>query len=484
VGDGGRRVASPDPEDTLTDLCLAPLSEVAAMIGRREVSPVELLETVLARAAALASLNSFITVAHDEARARARELEAELASGHSRGPLHGIPVSLKDNISTRGIRTTAGSPILQDNVPSRDAAVVARLEAAGAVVFAKASLFGFASGDAHPQYSPCPNPWSPERYAGGSSSGSAVSVAAGLGFASLGTDSGGSIRIPSAFCGVVGVRPSDGRVGRTGVIPFSYSLDSVGPITRTVRDAAIVLNAIAGWDAGDPGSAQMASEDFTRQLDGNVHGLRIGVAQPDDSDAVVPEMARALDDVSAILRESGATVTQHARPDYALAQQVKDVIFLAEASEYHHVWFRDSPELYHEPLRTILEDAEVLPASLYVRAQRMRACIRDRMIASLADVDAVVAPAVGLAAPRSLRTMEIEDGATVLPLLSRHTSLASVAGLPAVVAPVGQADDGMPIGYQLIGKPGSEAALFRIAYAVEQATGWDKRHPPLSSSAS
>lgn len=454
------------------------------MIGRREVSPVELLEKVLARAAALAFLNSFITVAHDEARARARELEAELARGHCRGPLHGIPVSLKDNISTRGIRTTAGSPILEDNVPSRDATVVARLEAAGAVVFAKASLFGFASGDVHPRFAPCPNPWNAERYAGGSSCGSAVSVAAGVGFASLGTDSGGSIRIPAAFCGVVGVRPSDGRVGRTGVIPFSYSLDSVGPITRTVRDAAIVLNAIAGWDADDPGSAQMASEDFARQLDGDVRGMRIGVALPDDSDAVVPEMTRALDDVSAILREAGATVTPHARPDYALAQQVKDVIFMAEASEYHHVWFSDSPELYHEPLRTILEDAEVLPASLYVRAQRMRSWIREQMIASLAGVDALVSPAVGLVAPRSLRTMEIEDGSTVLPLLSRHTSLASVAGLPAVVAPVRQADDGMPIGYQLIGRPGSEAALFRIAHAVEQATGWDKRHPPLSSSAS
>lgn len=484
MGVGGRRAASPEPGATLTELCLAPLSEVAGMIDRRELSPVELLENVFARVDQLASLNCFITVAHDAAYTRARELEAELARGHSRGPLHGIPVTLKDNISTRNIRTTAGSPILLNHVPSRDAVVVARLETAGAVMFAKANLFGFASGDVHPKFGPCPNPWNTERYAGGSSNGSAVSVASGLGFASLGTDSGGSIRIPSAFCGVVGVRPSDGRVGRTGVIPFSYSLDSVGPITRTVRDAAIVLNAVVGWDAGDTGSTRVPTEDFARELDGNARGMRVGVARPDASDAVAPEMVEALEDVSAILRQSGASVITLPSPDYALAQQVKDIIFMAEASEYHHVWFRESPELYHEPLRSLLEDAELLPASLYVRAQRLRGWIRDRTIASLSDVDALVVPAVGMQAPRTLRTMEIEDGPTVLPLLSRHTSLASVAGVPALVAPVRQTDDGMPIGYQLIGKPGSEAALFRIAYAVEQATGWDKRHPPLSSSAS
>lgn len=483
LGAGGRCSASPSREETLTEeLCLAPLSEVAKLIERRQLSPVELLERVLERGHRLSSLNCFVTVAEESAYAKAKQLEEELANGQWRGPLHGIPVTVKDNISTRNIRTTAGSPILMHHVPSRDAAVIARLESAGAVLFAKASLFGFASGDAHPQFGPCPNPWDAERYSGGSSNGSAVSVSAGLGFASLGTDSGGSIRLPAAFCGVVGVRPSDGRVGRSGVIPFSYSLDSVGPITRTVHDAAIVLNAIAGWDSDDTASEQMPNEDFTQQLDSSVRGMRVGVAFPSAIETVETEMVQALEDVCAVLRQSGATVVRLASPDYHLAQQVKDIIFMAEASEYHHTWFHESPELYHEPLRTLLEDAELLPASLYVRAQRMRNWIRDRTVSSLAEVEALVAPAVGIHAPRTLRTMDIEGGAAVMPLLSRHTSLASVAGLPAVVAPVRLARDGMPIAYQLIGKPRSEGTLLRIAHAVELTTGWDKRHPPLSVS--
>ena len=327
--------------DELTRLTL---SDVAERIKRRELSPVTVTEAVLERIHRInPQLNAFITVMDDEAMNAARMAEAEIAKGDYRGPLHGVPISLKDLLFTRGARTTAGSRILADFVPDRDATLVQRLRAAGAVFVGKTNMLEFAYGEVHPDYGPALNPWNLGYGTSGSSSGSGASVAAGLDYGSLGSDTGGSIRFPAAYCGIVGLKPTYGLVSRAGAVPLAWSLDHVGPMTRTVRDCAILLQAIAGYDPADPASARVSVSNYANGLDDIPRDAVIGVVEPTDDDGVTGDVRRATEVAVDALGGLGFRTKRVALPHPVQTARAILALMYAEASTYHASWLRTRP---------------------------------------------------------------------------------------------------------------------------------------------
>jgi Asp-tRNA(Asn)/Glu-tRNA(Gln) amidotransferase A subunit family amidase len=459
----------------VSELAFKDISETAALIRKRETSPTELLNAVIeAMSRAGSRLNCYVTIDEQGARRKARRLERLLRSGVDLGPLHGVPISVKDNIETAGLRTTAGSPLLAKHVPERDATVIRKLRAAGAVVFAKANLHSFAFGAPHPDFGAVGNPWSSDATAGGSSSGSASAVAAGLCYASIGTDTGGSIRIPAAFCGVVGLKPTYGRVGRRGAIPLSYSLDCIGPLTRSVTDAAIVLRAIAGVDDQDPTAAPAPVPDYVAECSGGVQGLRIGIParQPDEEPA--PECAAAVAEVARELEAQGAQLREVQLPDYTEAVIVKTAIYSAEAAEYHRDDLDARRSEYSHPLLALLDTGRSLPAIEYIRSHRIRQQMTHALENVFRQVDVILLPTV----PSSPSlTASTSDPAVI----SRYTSLFSVAGLPAVSIPIGLTADGLPLAAQLVGAAFAESTILRTAWAYEKARPWSDRRPDLGT---
>jgi aspartyl-tRNA(Asn)/glutamyl-tRNA(Gln) amidotransferase subunit A len=467
----------------MDELARLPFSELAAAVERRAVSAVEITEATLARIERLEALvNAFVHVASEEALACAARLDRELADGVYRGPLHGIPVSLKDNIEAAGLPTTAGSEILRDAVSARTATAARRLTDAGAVLMGKASVYEFAYGAPHPGFGETRNPWDPGRTSGGSSSGSAAGIAAGLCLGSLGTDTGGSVRIPSSFCGTVGLRPTYGRVSRHGLIPLSYSLDTIGPMGGSVRAIAAILQAIAGHDPADPTSTREPVPDYTRALTGGLGEFRVGVPRPQSGEVIAPAMATAVTDAVATLADLGARVVPVDVPDYEIARKVLWVTTWAEASDVHHDWVRQRAEDYHPEIRRLVELGEFLPAPTYVRAQRVRRRLQEQIASVLATVDVLVLPALPLAAyPLGDRTTIVEGREEhILEMITRYTCLASVTGLPALVLPCGFDQDGMPLGLQIVGRAYDEESVLKIGRAYERAAGFPDARPPLS----
>ncbi|HEU5431891.1 MAG TPA: amidase, partial [Thermomicrobiales bacterium] len=343
-------------ESLRQDLCDLPLLDVAARIRRREVSPIAVVDAVLERIAALDGVfNAFITVLADEARSDARRAEAEIAAGTYRGPLHGVPISVKDLFATRGIRTTAGSRILADHVPDHDATLVERLRAAGAIVVGKTNMLEFAYAAVHPDYGPTPNPWDVRRSTCGSSSGSAAAVAAGMGYGSIGSDTGGSIRLPASYCGIVGLKPTYGRVSRHGGVPVSWSADHFGPLTRTVGDCAALLGVIAGEDPRDPTSGREPVPDYLGRLDGGLAGRRIGVADAYLRQHVDAEVQAIVEQAVARLASLGATVVEVDLPPPAEVVPALLGILAPEATAYHREWLRTRPDDYSAAVRERLE---------------------------------------------------------------------------------------------------------------------------------
>lgn len=461
-------------------LALTSIAELAPLVRGREVSPVEIVEATLTRIQRLGpTLNCYLTVCSEQAREQAVRLERRLAAGEWLGPLHGISVSLKDNIETAGVLTTAGSPILRQWIPKRDATSIALLRSHGAVLVGKCNLYEFAYGAPNPTYGPTRNPWNLEHSCGGSSSGSAAAVAAGLCHASLGTDTGGSIRIPSAFCGVVGLKPTYGRVSRAGVIPVSYNLDHVGPITRTVHDAALVLAALSGPDPRDPTAARRQSDDFTSELEEGVAGLRLGVCAARQLEGAEAEARDAFERACAILEGKGATLREVELPDLDEARTLMWAISAAEAADYHRSWLREHGEAYHPVVRSLLEVGEFLPAVDYVRAQRVRRRVCEELGQLLDGLDALLIPAVPVSAyrigQRALTVADVEED--VLRVITRFTPLFNLTGNPALVLPCAFSVAGLPLGLQIVGRPFAEARVFRIARAFERAGGW-QRMPP------
>jgi aspartyl-tRNA(Asn)/glutamyl-tRNA(Gln) amidotransferase subunit A len=453
------------------DLQRLTIAEAGRQLRSGQTTSRALTEASLARVEALEpKLNAFITLTADAARAAADRADAGLAAGNDHGPLHGIPVGIKDLCATRGVRTTAGSGVLADWIPDFDATVVTKLREGGAVSLGKLNLhefaYGVTSNNAH--FGAVHNPWGLERHPGGSSGGSGAAVAGGEVFAAIGSDTGGSIRIPAALCGTVGLMPTYGRVSRAGVTPLSWSLDHVGPLARTVEDAALFLNAIAGYDSADPGSIHSDGFDATAELGQPIEGLRIGVARSQFErcePGIVAAVSAALD----VLRHLGATVVDVEVPglfDVGLGLPILG----AEAAAYHAQWLRECPEKYSDEVRALLLRGATTSAVDYINALRIRREFTEGVAAVMRDVDAIAMPTCPAVAD------PIESSSARFAMLTApwdHT------GQPVISVPCGLAEHGLPAGLSLAGRPFEEARICRIAHAYEQATEWHTKWPAV-----
>jgi aspartyl-tRNA(Asn)/glutamyl-tRNA(Gln) amidotransferase subunit A len=452
---------------------------IAHAFAAKTLSPVELLTALLARIEALEpKLNTFIRLDADAAMRSARAAEAEIADGRHRGPLHGIPIGIKDNIDIAGLPTTCHSLILLDTVAVADAAVIGKLRRAGAILLGKLSTHEFAIGG--PSFDlpfpPARNPWNPAHHPGGSSSGSGAGVAAGLFPLALGTDTGGSVRNPASACGIVGLKPTYGLVSRRGVFPLSYTLDHVGPLTRTVADAALLLDAIAGHDPADPGSTASPARGFGRLLDRGVRGLRIGfVRHFHERDMPAhTEVSAALEDAARVLQAEGADVRTVTLPSLAEFSAVNRIILCSEAWSIHAPWLRERPGDYGQLARRRLLPGAFMTAGDYVGAQRRRteliAAVEDR----LHDCDALLC-ASSMDAPGRLD--HPEETARTYPRQARTPF--NVTGHPALAMMAGLSRDGLPLSVQVAGRYFDDATVLRIAAAYEKATGWHTKQPPI-----
>ena len=457
---------------------LTSIVETSELLRKGKVSPVELTKSCLAQIEKLnPTLNAFITVTAELALTQARTAEAEILRGHCRGPLHGIPLALKDLIDTAGIRTTAASALFKDRVPAEDAEVVRRLKEAGAVLLGKQNLHEFAYGGSSiiSYYGEVHNPWDPARIAGGSSGGSAASAAAGLGYGAIGTDTAGSIREPAALCGVVGLKPTYGRVSVRGVIPLSLSLDHIGPIARTVSDAAAILQGIAGYDANDAHSADVPVPDYVAGLRDEVKQLRIGVPRKFFYEDLDPEIASAVEQAIGVLRIVGCNLSE-----IEIDVPTDRTLQTAESYAYHAKFASRSPELYQpETLRRIRKGEDISAQDVEQRRRELKQ-IRGEIHKVFEGVDVLVTPTTPVPAgaidelkkdPELLRPHEL--------MLLRNTRPVNVWGLPAISVPCGFTTAGVPIGLQIIGPQWREDRVLQLAYAYEQATDWHKRSPRL-----
>ncbi|AQZ66416.1 Aspartyl-tRNA(Asn) amidotransferase subunit A @ Glutamyl-tRNA(Gln) amidotransferase subunit A [[Actinomadura] parvosata subsp. kistnae] len=444
------------------------VAEASAAVARREVSPVELTDAVLARLDAVdGTLHAYATVIAETARASAAEAEREIAAGRYRGPLHGIPFGLKDLIDVAGLPTGAGSQVRQGHLAAADSAVAARLSEAGAILVGKTHTHEFAYGLTTPQTR---NAWDPGRVAGGSSGGSAVAVAAGSALFALGTDTGGSIRVPAALNGVVGLKPTYGLVSRHGVVPLSWSLDHVGPITRTVADAALVLPALAGHDPRDPASLPGAA--FEAGESEGLRGLRVGVPVNHYFEHVDPAVEAAVRAAVARLEQLGARLVEIEIPYARFIQATQWGLMVPEATAYHEPTLRSSPELYAPDVRVLLEAGALLPAADHVRARRARSLMRQAWSELFGRVDVIAAPATPItAAPAGQDSVTWPDGTVeaVSDAYVRLSAPANITGVPALTLPAGHDEAGLPIGLQLMGPALGESRLLSVGRACEQA---------------
>ncbi|MBD0742301.1 amidase [Streptomyces sp. CBMA152] len=445
------------------------LAAAADAIRARRLSPLELVDSVLDRIEKTEPhLGAYVTVAAEQARRAAGEAEQEVAQGRYRGPLHGIPMGLKDLIDVGGMATTASSRVRADHRATADSTVAARLSAAGAILLGKTHTHEFAFGLTTPQTR---NAWDLGRVAGGSSGGSAVAVASGAATFALGTDTGGSIRVPAALNGVVGLKPTYGLVPRHGVTSLSWSLDHVGPITRTVEDAALVLTALAGHDPRDPASLSVPVADYRPGAGTDLTGLRIGVPRTYYFDNVHPQVETAVRHAIGQLEALGAQLVDVDIPMTRYIQATQWGLMVPEAGAYHEGSLRTVPELYQEDVRILLEASELMSAGDYVRAQRSRTLMRAEWARILEEVDVIVAPSVPMpAVGADEETVTWPDGTaeSVSDAYVRLCAPANITGVPALTVPVGHDAAGLPIGMQLLGRPLGEPTLLRVGHAYEQ----------------
>ncbi|SRR5579875_3599253 len=457
----------------LLELDLASLSE---KLRAREVSAIDVTEAYLERIAATEPLiNAYITVTADLAREAASAADAEIAAGRWRGPFHGIPVGLKDLCCTRGIVTTGGSKVLANFVPDDDCTVWSRLSEAGAILLGKLNLHEFACGGTsnNPHFGAVRNPYDTARIPGGSSGGSAAAVVARSNLATIGTDTRGSIRQPAALCGCVGLKPTYGRVSRYGVITLSYTLDHVGPITRTVRDAALMLNVIAGHDPNDSTSSRVAVPDYTRFLGGDLKGVRLAVIR-DLAEWYEPEIEQSFDESLRIMKSLGAELDEVSIPSFKLGVQVTGLVARPEMLDYHQDWLLRHAHDYSDAVRPLVEGAMVIPATAYIRAQRARAMMIAESSSVLEAHDAIVTPMCMTTAPRiGQELVRAPSGAEVpyLPTFIAFTGPFDCTGQPAISVPSGLSRAGLPIAVQIVGRAFDEGRVLQIAGAFERERG-------------
>ena len=455
------------------------VTELSELIKAREVSPVEVVDAYLERIERVdSSLHSYLTVAGDEAREAARESEQALARGEYRGPLHGIPVAVKDQLLTRGIRTTLGSVFFEDYIPDEDATVIAKLKAAGAILLGKLNMTEFGTSAFSHRIVTARNPWDPERFTGGSSSGSGGATAGFLCATSLGEDTGGSVRFPAAWCGLVGLRPTWGRVSRYGLVPGLWSMDTIGPLSRTVEDCALTLQAISGYDPKDPYTSDVPTPEYRQALSGGVRGLRVGIIKEQTyADAVDPEVREAVLKASSVLGELGASVEEVSIPLSLNSHTISSGLR------------QDAPLRYHQDLRERLQEIghdnriayltwSILPAVAYYKAQKLRYLLRQQVMEAFDRVDLLLQPTATVVA----RKVEPDPIIQSKGGPSRNSCLLtmpmSLANVPAASICCGFNSENLPIALQIAGRPLDEGTVLKAAYAYEQNTPWHTRKPP------
>jgi aspartyl-tRNA(Asn)/glutamyl-tRNA(Gln) amidotransferase subunit A len=468
------------------DLAMLTLKEASDLVRRKDVSPVDLTQACFARIDRYnKAINAFITMTRDEALSTAREMEAEMKRGKLRGPLHGIPIALKDNIDTAGILTTAASGVFKERVPGEDAEVVVRLKRAGAILLGKLNLHEFALGGTSSVtfYGPVHNPWALDRVPGGSSGGSGAAIAANLCIATLGTDTGGSIRIPASLCGIVGFKPTYGRVSNRGVVPMAWTLDHVGPMCKTVEDAALMLGAIAGFDPLDPISVDAPVPEYTLAIGAPTARLRVGVARTPFFQNLDPEVAKAVEGAIDVLRKLTAGVMDVQIPE---AGNIADV-WNSEIYAYHEPWITKTPQLYQQATRTLIEGAGRTSSLTYAQARRHVDVVRREIKKVFATVDVLITPTQrGVAQPiATAPAAPPARGGGAPPAAGGPGGLVNTAafdiyGLPTISVPCGFSASGLPIGLQISGNHFAESTVLSVAHAYEQATEWHKRRPTLS----
>ena len=462
------------------DLAYLSVAEASEKLAAKALSPVELTEALLRRIEDLnPTLDAFLLVDADGAMAAAKQAETEIQAGRRKGPLHGVPFSLKDIVDTAGLRTTCHSKILEDNVPKRDATVTAKLKAAGGILLGKTATHEFALGG--PAFDlpwpPARNPWNRNHHPGGSSSGSGSALSAGLSPMAIGTDTGGSVRNPASCCGVVGMKATYGRVSRAGVFPLSFSLDHVGPMTRGIVDNAMMLQAIAGFDARDPAAGQAAVQDYTAGIEKGVKGLKIGyVRQWHETDLPAhPDMAAALEGAVDLLKAEGAEIKDMAAPPLAELAATNRVILTSEAYAIHRKWLAERPGDYSKSTRDRIMPGAFIAAAEYIDANRQRLRYREQFRRMLAEVDVLIC------ASSMDPACEIDDEAEVARTYGRQARAPfNLLGLPALALPTGVSNGGLPLSMQVVGRAFDEATVYRVGRAYERAGPWgDIPRPPL-----
>ena len=483
---------APQPSDAPAAGPMAPApaaataSLVAAALALRsgQVSSLDLTQAAIAAAKATqAQLNAFVRLDEATALAAARQCDADIAHGVVRGPLHGVPLAHKDMFYRTGLVSSCGSEIRQRWVAPTTAGVLERLDAAGAIQIGTLNMTEFAYGPTGQNafLGDVRNPWNTDYITGGSSSGSGASVAARVVYGALGSDTAGSVRLPAAICGLVGMKTTFGLVSRAGAMPLSQSLDTVGPLTRTVADNALMLSVIAGHDPRDPSTAQQAVPDYLGQLQGPVKGLRIGIPKGYFDRGLEPEVVACLDRVRAVLRGLGLTVVEIDMPDLDAINAAGFFLTWGDVLAIHGAWMRDCPQRYTPQTRGRIQGTLAVTAQAFAQAQRLRGPMLRNFCAKVFDrCDALLAPVLPMEVPR-LSEVDVSGGATTMRILNEITRLmrpVNVLGLPALAVPGGATANGLPCGFQLIGRPFAESTLYRIAHAYELQTGFAEQAPP------
>lgn len=463
-----------------SELCFLTISQAGPLIRDRQLSPVELVQAFLDRIDKVDSqLRSFVTLLPEQAMAQARNAEKEIIRGNYRGPLHGIPIGLKDLYDTKGIRTTAMSRVNPERIPKEDATTVARLNEAGTVLMGKLAMHEFALGGPDPTslFPPARNPWNLDHVPGGSSSGSGSAVAAGLCMGALGSDTGGSIRGPASLCSIVGLKATYGRVSNFGVVPLSWSQDHCGPMTRTVEDTALMLQAIAGHDPKDPTTTAAPVPDYSLALKDGIAGMTIGVPRQyfyQPGPEVEPEILAAIEKALELMASLGATVKDVEIPHIEYARAANSTIMMGEAFAFHEHNLKTRRHDFGEMVRARFLLGGLLSTSDYVQAQRVRLLIKGEMAQALREVDVLVTPT----SPKPAPLLEGYERTSTLTGPS-FTGPFNLSGLPAISVPGGFTSSGLPIGLQIAGRAFDESTVLRMAHTYEQSAGWYQKRPPI-----
>lgn len=465
-------------------LCYLSLSELSHLIQKKEISPVELVKAHLSRIESLEpKLNSFITLLPEQAIENAKEMEKEIQGGKYRGPLHGIPFGLKDLYYVKGIRNTSGSKLFDNFIPQYDSTVAFKLKKAGAILLGKLNLHPFAYGvtGENEEYGHMHNPWNLNLITGGSSGGNGSAVASGECPFAMGSDTGGSIRIPASLCGIVGLKPTYGRISRYGMTPLAWSQDHAGPMVRTVEDCAIIMNAVAGFDPNDPTSVSLPVPDYTQALRKEIKGVRLGVIKEAIDLPIESQVRESFWKAVDKLVDLEAIVSELSFPIYNYGSSIASIIQMAEATAYYSELIKKHGDRIYPPVRLRLESGIFISANEYIQAQRARTLFCCQSLDLFKEVDLLLTPTLPTVAfPIGTSSVKIgEQKLNVVSLLTQYTRPFNLNGFPAITIPCGFSENQLPIGLQMIGRPFEEETLLRVAYVYEQATEWHLKRAPI-----